>query len=180
MKNFEVEFRAFVTKEKLGELREFLDTNSEDLGDDNKDTYFFILPDKLLKVVKNISKNTSKIVVKSNVLGACSGVEETEIDIVNNSVEDLVKLFKCLGFTRVIHSYQERRNYLYKGVEISLKHSEEWGYHVELEIMVAGEDGQSKAEEMIRTVAQELDLTLLTNEETADHAQKVIKAKITN
>jgi len=179
MKTYEVECRAFVTKEKLEELREFLSAKAKDLGVDNKDTHFFILPEKLLKVVHNMSKNNAKIVLKSHALGGGHGAEEIEVKIDTEQVDDSVKLLKQLGFVKIVHSFQERHNFLYKNVEISLKHSEHWGYHVELEVMTDKEENQAKAEDEIRSVAEELGLKLLTNEETAAYAEKVIKAKAT-
>ena len=113
-------------------------------------------------------------------LGTSHGAEETEISIGQNSVEKAVELFKYLGFTKIVRSYQTRHNYVYKEVEISLKYSEHWNYHVELEIMTEGEKGQADAEIKIRSVADELGLTLLTNEETAAYSEKIIKLKATN
>ena len=180
MKNIEVEFRSLVTEGKLRQLRDFLIAKAEDFGEDNKDTYFFILPNKLLKIVNNTSKNQAKVVLKLTALGEGNSFEEVETEISQKSIEDWLKIFKLLGFGKIVHAGQKRHNYLYKGVEISLKHSIDWGYHVELEIVVADKSETKEAEQKIQLVAKELELTLMTNEEVGAFVDKIIKAKATN
>jgi len=131
-KQIEIEFRALLTKDKYDNLKDFLNTNSKNLGEDNKDVYFFILPDKLVKIVNNISK-------KSEIL-------------------------TLLNFTdNIMHFYQKRHNYLYKGVEIALKYSDIWGYHAELEIVIDDKSKKSKAESKIKKIANELNIKLMSN-----------------
>ncbi|MCD6225989.1 hypothetical protein J7J95_02855 [bacterium] len=107
-----------------------MDQNAEDLGPDDKNILFFILPDKLLKVVDNKPKRTAKIVLKLNKIGKGSDFEETEIPIDPSQVEKVVTMFKKLGFTEVQESSQKHHNYRYKDVEIALKWSKVWGYHI--------------------------------------------------
>lgn len=79
MNNIEIEFRAKITKEKYDSLNHFLINNAQDLGEDSKDTLFYILPDKLFKVVNETSKNKAKIVLKDNRLGNGNNFGEWEI-----------------------------------------------------------------------------------------------------
>ena len=105
------------------------------------------MPDKLLKVVDNISKNNAKIVLKLNKIGKGSDFEEIEIPIGREQINDFVKILNALGFTdNIMHSFQKRQNYVYKGVEVALKHSEVWGYHLELEIMITDIKEKEQAE----------------------------------
>lgn len=46
-KQIEIEMRAMFDKNKYEELKSFLDSNAVDLGQDDKDVYFYIFPDKL-------------------------------------------------------------------------------------------------------------------------------------
>ena len=65
----EIEFRAVITKKKYNWLGSFLARKGKDLGEDDKNVFFFIMPDKLLKVVDEKSKKKAKVVLKMNKIG---------------------------------------------------------------------------------------------------------------
>jgi len=65
-KQIEIELRSVFDEKKHNKLKKFLDKNAEDLGEDNKDVFFFLLPDKITKAVHNVSQKTAKIVIKLN------------------------------------------------------------------------------------------------------------------
>ena len=88
--NIEVEFRSMFDKNKYNKLAKFLNANAEDLGKDDKDVYFFIFPDKLLKVVNNISQKTAKLVMKLTKIGHGNAFEEIEIPIKYKTFVELV------------------------------------------------------------------------------------------
>src|SRR6266498_5123467 len=50
-------------------VRSRLQRQGDDLGVDDKHIYFYVLPDKLLKVTENISDRSAKIVVKGSRIG---------------------------------------------------------------------------------------------------------------
>jgi len=173
-RTIEIEFRSMFTKTEYDRLKIFLNKNAKDLGEDDKDVYFFLFPDKLLKVVNNISKGSAKIVLKLNRIGKGSNFEEIEIPISQDFVEKAVEVFTKLAITdNIMHTPQTRNNYFYKGVEIALKWSPVWQYHLELEIVVNNESKKEKAEQKIRKVADELHLRLMTEEELAKFVEKV-------
>jgi predicted adenylyl cyclase CyaB len=163
---FEVEFRARFSEEKYQELMAFLQKNAKSLGNDDKDVYYFILPDRLFKLVNNTSKKAAKMSLKMNRIGEGAAFEEIEAGIAPDQFEKAVKLVKGLGLTtKIIHEPQKRDNFIYKECEIALKHSKTWGHHLEIEQMVADKSEQASAEERIRTVATELGVKLMTEEE---------------
>lgn len=45
-------------------------------------------------------------------------------------------MFINLGFTDIQNTFQKRHNFIYKEVELALKFSDTWGYHLELEVVV--------------------------------------------
>lgn len=167
MKNIELEYRALVTEEKHRELLEFFTKNGKDLGENNKHTFHFIFPDKLLNVIDLESKKEAKFALKLGKIGKGSHFEEIEISIDPKDFEKSVQFFKSLGFDEVIESFQMRHDYEYKGVEFAVKHSGEWGYHVELEILLPDRSGLQEAEQKIRSAAEELGLKLMSEEELA-------------
>lgn len=173
-KQIEIELRSMFSEEKFNSLKKFLDDKAEYLGQDDKDVHFYIFPDKLLKVTDNISKESAKLTLKLNRIGQGSDFEEIEFPIEREDVKKAVKMFTSLNMTdNVIHSFQSRHNYMYKGVELALKFSSEWKHHLELEIVVDDESQKADAEKKIYVVAKELDVTIMTEEELKDFVKKV-------
>ena len=176
MAKIEIEYRSIVSKKDYERIMNFLKKNAQDLGEDDKDSSFYILDKKLLKVVKNVSKNTAKITLKLQEVGDGSGKEEFEYIIPIESVDTAKEVFKNLGFTERIDSYQKRHNFTYKGVEFAVKYSKDWSYHIEMEILIDTEDGRSNAESKIKEIAEELGIKLMTDEEQK-RLVKEIRAK---
>ena len=173
-KQIEIELRSVFDEKKHSELKEFLDKNAEDLGEDDKDVFFFLLPDKITKATHNISKKTAKIVIKLNRIGrGTSDFEEIEIPINSSDFDKAVKLFSALPFDQIQNSYQKRHNYLLDGVELALKWTESWGYHMELEIVVDDIVKREDAEIKIRKTAEELGVQIMSEEELKDFTQKI-------
>jgi predicted adenylyl cyclase CyaB len=169
----EVEKRAIIEKDKYDELASFLAREAKDLGEDDKDVVFFVYSDKLLKVVNNISKQTAKIVYKSNKIGNDSALQEIEVTIPPSEFDDAVKLFSALEHEVAMPSFQKRHNYIYKEVEISLKYSEHWSYHLEMEVLIENRDQKDNALAKIEAVAKELGVKLMSNEEIKAFTDKI-------
>lgn len=173
-KQIEVEVRAIFNEEKYKQLKIFLDKNAKDLGQDDKDVYFYLLPNKVVKVVHNISKNSAKIVMKLNRIGkAGNEAEEIEISINPKDLSKGIKLFSELQFDEIQNASQKRRNYLYKDIELALKYSSSWGYHLELEIMIDDVSKQKSAEEKLMKLGEELGVHILTTSEQKELVSKI-------
>lgn len=172
-KTIEIEYRALLSKEQYKVLIERLLQDGEDLGKDDKSIHFFLLPSKLLKVTDNISKNSAKVTLKLSRIGEGAAFEEIEYPIVRDSVNSAVRVFQSLGFEHMIEPIVKRHNFMYKGVELAVKFSESWQYHVELEIVISDVAQQAEAEEKIKAVAQELELKIMTDEELKAFTQKL-------
>lgn len=165
-KQIEVEYRAQMSEEAYAALITFLNVYAEDLGEDDKAIHFFTFPDKLLKVTDNITQKSAKITLKLNRIGNGAMFEEIEVPIAQTDVDKTVRMFQTLNFGEYIaEPIVRRHNYLYKGVELAVKYSVTWGYHVELEILINDSAHYLSAEAKIKEVAQELNLTLMTDEE---------------
>lgn len=176
MKTIEIEFRARFDESEYDRLSEYLQKNAEDLGEDDKNTYFFVLPDRLAKVAHNVSKKTAKIGLKLSKIGQGSSFEEIELPIDPADVDQAVRLFQNLnlpGDVKVIESFQKRHNYLLDGVELSLKYSENWGHHMELEIVVDDMAKKASAEKRIFELAKRLSVSIMTEEELIELTGKI-------
>ncbi|RJR24749.1 CYTH domain-containing protein [Candidatus Microgenomates bacterium] len=173
-KQIEIEMRAMFDKNKHDEIKVFLDEKAEDLGEDDKDVWFFLLPDKFAKVTKNESKGTAKMTLKLNRPGrGSSGFEEIEYPISPDDFDKAVKLFSNLPFDERQNSYQKRHNYLYKGVELALKFTETWGYHLEFEVLISDSTRQKEAEKKICKVADELGTHILSEQELDEITKRI-------
>ncbi|MEA1909575.1 MAG: CYTH domain-containing protein [Patescibacteria group bacterium] len=162
---YEIEFRARFDKAAHDRVKKLLDDKAKDLGVDDRDSFIYVFPDKSLKVVHAISQNKAKVALKLNRLGQANEFEEIETSFDPKDFNKMATIFEKMGFTDVQRSFQKRHNYKFRDVEIALKHSDTWGYHAELEIMVPDRAQQEKAEAQIRKVAKELDIMLMTNDE---------------
>jgi adenylate cyclase class IV len=171
---YEIEHRAVLSEEQYNELAEKLTHEATLLGSDDKEVSYYIFPDKLLKVVRNISKGTAKLSLKLNALGAGSSFQEFEIPFPEESFETMKNICDSISAPdQVISGTQKRTNYEYLGVEIALKWSEDWGYHVEFEIMVFDLSEKETADARIEKVAQDLSVSLMTDEEVKIFSDRV-------
>jgi len=177
-KQIEVEFRSMLSKQKHDSLKIYFDKKAKYLGQDDKDVYFYIFSDKLLKVTDNVTKKTAKLTLKLNRIGQGSSFEEIEFPIDPINVGKAVKMFNSLEITEdTIHSFQTRHNYSYKGVELALKYSSEWKHHLELEIVVHNLSQKYVAENKIKELAGELNIKIMTEEELKDFVKEIESQK---
>lgn len=173
MKKIEIEYRARFSKKKYQSVSRFLIRNAKDLGEDNKRVWFFVMPDKLLKVAHDISNRKGKITLKLTKIGKGSHFEEIEFPIREKDVESAVNLFEKMGQAYLVEPKILRHNFLYKGVELALKHSKTWGYHMELEVLVSSLKNKKIADKKIERVAKELDVRIMTEKELLDFTQHI-------
>ncbi|MFD9479408.1 CYTH domain-containing protein [Streptomyces nojiriensis] len=168
----EIEMRARFPKECHDQLVARLKADAEDLGNDDKHIYFYVLPDQLLKVTDNTAAGTAKITLKESKIGQGSAFAETEFAIAPADVSAAVKVFNSLGFEAAMHeAFNFRHNYRFDGVEIAVKWSEAWGYHAEFELLLdddASDAARDEATAKIMDVAAELGITLMNEQELAD------------
>ncbi len=170
----ELEFRSMFSKETYDAVKKFLDSHAECLGQDDKDCAYFIFPDRLLKVVHNVSKQDAKVSLKLNRLGEGAAFEEMEFHFAEKDFELAKKIFKNLNLgTKYLEDGQQRINYLYKGCEIALKYGKTWGYHLEIERMIPNGSLQEQTERDIRGVANELGIELMTEEDIKRFVEEV-------
>ncbi|MFB7367839.1 hypothetical protein ACFC05_37205, partial [Streptomyces hydrogenans] len=77
----EIEMRARFDEETYEKLLVRLAAEAEDLGCDDKNIYFYVLPDQLLKVTDNTAAGSAKITLKASKIGQGSAFPETEFAI---------------------------------------------------------------------------------------------------
>lgn len=168
----EIELRARFDEDTHDRLVARLERDGEDLGRDDKHIYFYVLPDKLLKVTDNTAAGTAKISLKNSKIGQGVAFPETDIAIAREDVPAAVRVLNALGFERQMHdAFNRRHNFRFHGVEIAVKWSEAWGHHAEFEVLLdddASHTAQEEAAERIQTVATELGIDLMSEQELAE------------
>jgi adenylate cyclase class IV len=177
----EIEFRARFDEATYEAVRMRLQSQGDDLGVDDKHIYFYVLPDKLLKVTENLSARTAKVVVKTTKIGEGSAFPEIELPIAAGDVPTAVRLLDVLGYEHQRHdAFNRRHNYRYGDVEVALKWSEAWGHHAEFEIVLtddADEAERQQAETRIHAVADELGVHLMTDAELREFTRQFEEAR---
>lgn len=163
-KKIEVEVRGILSEEQYQSLVKKLKQKADSYEQDGKISYFFVTIDRILKVTDEISKNRAKITLKlgdetENIL------EEIEIPIARDEVGNAVNMFKHLGFTKINRVEQKRINFNYEGVIISLKYSDDWGYHFEAEALCESEKEGKNTKIVLEKICQNLGIIPMTGEE---------------
>lgn len=170
--SMEIELRARFDQTKHDELLDYLRQHADDLGVNDKHSFFYVLPDKLLKVVENLSTCTAKISLKTSKIGQGAAFPEMEMEIPAEEVNTAVEIFNALGFADTMHdAYNKRHDFRYQGVEIAVKYSKAWGHHAEFELLLddaASDADKAAAEARILQIADDLGVRVMTEEELAE------------
>lgn len=164
MSSIEVEVRGIITKEEFEKAKSFLDQNSESREEDNRESYFFIVPNLNLKVAKAISKNKAKLALKTGEESSIAN-QEFELALKPEEVETAISILTNLGFDKYKKSDQIRTNYIYKGCEIALKWSKDWSYHFEMEFVTEDESKVEELKATLNQLATEINLKPMSEEE---------------
>lgn len=163
---YEVEFRGLLTEEKYYYLLDYLSANSDYVVEDNKLADFYDISNGILKVVDEISKNKYKLSIKLGDEFAGNGMEETEVYLRDSqSAAECRKVLNSLGYEIKSSVKQTRTNFMYKGVELAIKHTPSWSYHFEAEVLVDDKAKVLEARKSIQSVCNELDITPMLSDE---------------
>lgn len=170
--SYEYEERSFLTEEDFFRIKKELEKITGSREVDNKVSYFFVLPGKNLSLAKSSKKSVIKY--KGGEVGVNNGFEEYEISIPEENFMELVDLFKNLLGTTPQVSEQFRINYkLSGGVEVALKYTETWSFHLEVEKVVFKEEDLNAAKDEINKLARILKINFLTEKEIMDFRQRI-------
>ena len=108
-----------------------------------------------------------------NKIGDGSVFPETEIHFPKEDFEKLKFILdKIVNPTLIMEGIQKRKNFVYKDCEFAVKWSKEWGFHFEIEKVVASKDLVKEAERQLDMVSKELGIKVLTEQELKDFTTK--------
>lgn len=137
-----------------------------DLGENNTDSVFYITSNELVKVQTQVSKGTAKIAWKSGGNTGASTRREIELPIApsNSAVaEQLVEAM--LPNAQRFPTKQLRHDYQIGELTVSVKYSDEWKHHLEIDRNVTQKTEVPEAVAQIEALAQLLGVDLLTEAE---------------
>ena len=159
--NIEVELRGLMSEEKYHQIIIFLSKKASHITNDSKISYFFVVPKGILKISNQSINNTAKISYKDGNVSK-NILMEYEIQISPDDTEKGISMFKSLGFKNVNEVRQDRINFKYKGAEIAIKITPDFGPHFEIEMMARDKADAVKKRMRIQILCNELGLEPLT------------------
>ncbi|MFH2029479.1 MAG: CYTH domain-containing protein [Bacteroidota bacterium] len=131
----EVELRGILSEEEFDNLSNNLKKRYS-YERDNKKTLFYVTTGFILKIETKKELDTFFLIVKNgdetkNIL------EEIEVKLNISDLPKMIKILEILGYSKVNIVEQRRTNYfLEDNIVLSLKYTNDWGYHFEIEKMV--------------------------------------------
>ena len=162
----EVELRGLLDKSSYHKLLTFFDCEACNIECDNKTADYYYYDDGILKVVDEHSKGKAKLSLK--VGDEFSGLGTQEHDVYLKSSDDIVAcriVLGNLGYRIKSTVNQTRKNYTYSGVEFSVKHTNDWGYHFEAELVVESQFEVLEARNKIEDVCHHLGIEVMTSDD---------------
>jgi len=173
MKNIELEYRAILSEEQFINIKKTLKAKARFLGNDSKETVFYIWSDKLGKIVYNDLKKTAKLSMKLGRISSTDSFEEIEFSINYYDREAAKKLFEVFNPSDIQTVHQFRDNYQYKKINIAIKYTRSWGFHIELEKMISMDSEKFEAEKEIRRLADELGCKIMEPSDLKIYTEKI-------
>lgn len=178
----EVEKKSLISEDTYGKLgAQILAMGGVDLGVNNTASVFFLASNWQLKIQHLISKREAKIAWKSGGNDGSSARQEVEIALSPSDVEKAQKIVQTLTPDAELYStHQDRHDYSLDGVNIAVKFSPDWEYHVELDVTTERSDDIENALQKIHSVAGQLGLKVMSDEEEASFVQQAIERRRTS
>jgi len=175
-KTYEYEERAFLDEAGFLRIKNKLDAESLKATVDNKISYFYVLPDKNV----SIATSPSKTVIKykgGQLTNGNNGFEEREFAINPENLKEALSFFTALFNLGPEKSEQFRINYILpNSIEVALKYTQTWGFHLEVEKLYSINGGfDSEAEKIqakneVDNVGNLLEIRFITDEEIRQFA----------
>lgn len=171
--SYEYEERAFLDEESFGRIKEYLDKNNNQKCIDNKQSFFFVMPDVNISIAS--SEKETKVKYKGGQLGKGNGFEEIEFKIQPSSLDEAIRLFSYLLSIIPQESYQFRINYtLNDDIEIALKYTHMWGFHMEVERTYTANceqdmiEEKNKSKNLLSSFANDLNFVYIDDKQMKD------------
>lgn len=176
----EVEKRALIdedTYHTIGQV--LLAKGAVDEGTNDTVSTFYVQEGSWqLKVQHQISKGAAKIAWKSGGIDGAESRHEVELTLAPTDVANANEIITAIApMAKVYPTKQQRHDYTLGNIGIAVKYSADWGYHLELDCVVADEKAVDAALRRITQLAAELGIHLLEPNEEKAFVQKAIRSR---
>ena len=153
--------------------------NAKIVSEERKTVHFIILPDKFIRIIHNLDTWEAEIALKLNKVWIWNNFEVKKVSIKSDQVSSFIDIFKHLWYTQT----QEwcsviSHNFIYDGVLIKLKNSDDWWRHIKLEVGLDTVEGKHEAIYLIRKLADKLWINLMNTEELKRFSDEIDKKHI--
>lgn len=169
---YEIELRGKLTEDEYARAKDSLEKVAR-AGQNDKLSQFFKFEGGILKVSRHESGRKTVLSLK---LGdeTRNNLQEFEADCAYDAFDSAVKLLEQLGYEKRELVEQRRIDYvLDNGCTISLKHTNDWGYHFEAEMLGKDKDQEAEIRKKIERVCQEFNLRYMTEQELTEFLQSI-------
>lgn len=166
----EVEIRSFISKDKFEDLREYFKKNSNYLGEDYQETFYFDC-NQDLRIQKN--NHFAKIWLKKGELHD-EQREEIEVRFDQNDFKKIEQIFLALGIGIKVKWYRTRHSFDWGGISVSLDFTKDYGYIIELEKMSEDADKDQNLE-TLKYKMSELGIEITPKEEFSKKYAEYLK-----
>ena len=176
----EVERLASISEAEYRELGEkILALGGKDLGRSDTESVFFLNDSGRQKVQRRPEQGTAKIVWKSGAsLSGEAERREIELPIAPEHFETAVELFDAmLPPHKTFRTDQKRHDYSLDGVEIAVKHSEDYGFHLEFDQTVPDYSDLPTAQKAIELVAEKLGVHAMDADEARAFLAEMVRRR---
>lgn len=169
MAKFEIELRGILTNNERQTLERFLVKNGKLIKEYKRTQWCFGLSHekKIDLRIKETNKNY-EFSLKVGKLGN-SNRKEISIPFPADKSEQAFEFLKFLGHREGVKAIRNAKIYSYKDIEWAIVEVPNHSFYFEAEKLVFNKSQGKKAEEEIKKVAKELDLTIATPKETVEY-----------
>ncbi len=156
----EVELRTFISQKKYEELLDYFAKEGVVQGVEEQETWYFNAPVDL-----RIQRSTAhaKVWLKKGKMHA-EHREEFEVLCKREDFDTLAKIFFTLGYGIKIKWLRLRKNFLWKGISVSVDHTKGYGFILELEKKCEPSVQEAVLKEL-KTAIQSLAIVLSSQED---------------
>jgi len=163
----EVEKRGLLNERRYHEVLDRLrQLEAVDKGEVSTESIFYLSNRWQLKIQRSTPGRAAKIAWKSGGNDGAESRRELELAISHDNFDAANELMRqVLPGVSVFPTHQRRHDFTLNTVQVALKYSPDWDYHIEIEALVNDESRVPVALEAIQNLADTLGITLLSPEE---------------
>lgn len=169
MAKFEIELRGILKPAQKKKLEDFLEKNGKIITEYKRTQWIFGLSHEK-KIDLRIKETNGKYIfsLKVGKLGNTNR-KELSIPFPKEKLDQAFEFLKFLGHRKGVKAIRNANIYEYKGIEWAIVEVPNHSYYFEAEKLVENKSEGKKAEENIKKIAEELNLTIFSPEETVDY-----------